>query len=178
MYDNNIYLFDIRSREHEKIDIKTLLHKKISDDKRFIEYIEQGYIKIGLRVNIELINQPELLVRTYFERQGYTVLKTFPIKRDDGRFLEICPEAEEDEKIIIKYLEENFKFFERKDNTPLIHYLNKGGVPDFLVYRKEHPKIVHDLFFVEVKNWHDGLKGNQILWMFQNNVPVKIAYLD
>ena len=175
MYNNNIYLFDIRSREKEKIDIKTLLHKKISKDKRFVEFMENGYSKIGLRVHINMINQPEELVKTYFQSKGYTVLKTFPIKTNDGQFLE---QSNEDYDIIVKYLEENFKFFDKEDNMHLKYYLNKGGIPDFLVYRKEHPKIVHDLFFVEVKNWEDGLKGNQLLWIFQNDVPIKIAVLD
>ncbi len=172
MQTNNLYLFNIRDRKSEKVEIEPLL------DKNVIEFIEEGYAKIGLKIEICFIQESEQLVKKYFEYKGYKVLKTNPLNKNGGEFLIYCNDSKNDGELIIKYLEDNFKFYDKEEGMNLQRYLGKSGIPDFLVYRKEHKEIIQELFFVEVKNWVDGLNGNQLLWIFQNNVPTKIAYLD
>ncbi len=169
MEANSIYFFDIRTRQHEKVDIEPLLKHK------FINNIKDIYATIGLSITV--INDAELFIKAHYKYKGYKVLKCRATNTKDCDIFGSDPEDYKDKDIIIKFIEQNFKFYERNNGEPLYNYLNKYGLPDFLVYRKEHPKMIHELFFVEVKNWDDGIKGNQILWMFSNNIPVKIAYL-
>ncbi len=176
---NNIYFFDIRSKQHEKIDVKKLI------DEQLKQKIEEAYDNIGLKIEIKNIKNPEVFIISYFESKGYSVIKCSPTNSYDNDFLQYTRgsniktmgELDADKRIILEYLEKNFEFYNREEGESLLKHLNKAGLPDLCIYKKEHKEMIIEIFFVEVKIWEDGLRGNQILWMFQNNIPVKIAYV-
>lgn len=168
---NNIYFFNIRTKEHEKIDVTSLFNEKIKDE------IEEVYSHIGLKIEIKFIKHAESFISMYYANKGYHVIKCCPKVGRNNDFFQFSEQSQEDKDIILEYIEKNFKFYNRKEFERVEEYLNKAGLPDLLIYRKEHREMITELFFVEVKVWEDGLKGNQILWMFENNIPVKIAYL-
>ncbi len=51
-----------------------------------------------------------------------------------------------------------------------------AGTPDFFVY-KLGGEILVDYFFVEVKDFLDGVKYAQLDWFVSNSFPIKYAFL-
>ena len=96
MQSNNIYLFDIRTRKYDKINIEPILDDKVMD------LVKSGYSKIGLKVEVSIIDFPEQLAKKYFQYSGYKIIKCSPYGKD---FLECCEDSIKDKKIIVQYLE-------------------------------------------------------------------------
>ncbi len=127
---NDIYFFNIRTRESEKVDIKPLLNNGLKDN------IKEEYKSIGIKITF--IEDAETFIKAYFEYKGYKVLKCSPTNSNDDEIFGYDPSINEDKKAIFEYIERHFQFFDKLKNEYILPHLNKSGLTDLVVYRKEH----------------------------------------
>lgn len=134
---------------------------------RIFNYRNNDFQKVIVRqleINVDIWN-PESFVRKYFEKDGYKVTK-LRYKFVKRNF--------EDAAIVDDFVSKHYRIL---GELTISNYLSISGVPDFLVYKIDKGNII-ELFFVEVKSKYDTLKTEQLLWVFQNDIPVKFIICE
>jgi hypothetical protein len=149
-----LYFFDIKTKNWDKIDMTRIIEEKL---KWNIDQFEKEY---GIKIKIVSIKNAEYFIQHYYQNLGYIVFRleyySNNFNEKEETIIQLLSQYEKDEKQIRLDLG-----LEKKGK-------NNNGIPDFLIFKDK------EIFFVEAKSWQDGLRGNQLTWIFSHNYPVKI----
>jgi hypothetical protein len=167
--------FDLTTKTKNTLDIAKIITSET------IEEIKNKFGLAGINIEITGIQDFELVTRKYYECNGYIVERgsNFISKNETPYY-----------KNEYKKLQ---KLFGIDENLIIQEY----GCPDWFVYKEkleisiedanlkyifsgQKPKTqITEAFFVEVKSANDGLRLNQLEWVFNySNIPVKVMYLE
>lgn len=123
---------------------------------KLLKDIEERIKNCGLVISISQMISSEKFIRAYYENLGYTVFKSSSESTKLSNFLV----SDEAEKGIFG------------TNHVIISSIDFEGVPDFFCWKNKQ-----DFFFVEAKSYNDGVRANQLKWIFKFKFYTKIIFL-
>lgn len=143
----------ISSKVEEEENIAPQIKKKAK------KRIETQYEKMGLKVEITDLTNPEKFVEEYYRDKNYGILTT---EIYNGMKTFQLPES------LCEQLASLGEYYDTWTK----------GCPDFFVY-KEIDEEKYDFFFVEVKSLGGGLSYNQIKWIAEHpKIETKVFFVD
>lgn len=145
-----ITILDFRNGKEEVVELKDICE---GETQQLQAAMEKSY---GIIYKIKRIVNPEIFVKTYYQKNGYRVIPGKDVQH-------ILKHNEVGEKIL--------KILKEKYNVDVEH---ETGCPDHFLYKEDSPD---DCFYVEVKAGYDTLRPSQLRWISQNIAPIKVIYV-
>jgi hypothetical protein len=143
-----IQIFELGLGEITVIPFKDLIPPDLADR------LKEWGSTLGVGLEITEVADATQFLEHYFTQQGYQVLSIHDERAKDTN----------------AYLQK----LETEGDLPkgIVHAIATSGVPDYFCY-----KGPEDWFFAEAKNANDGIRLNQLKWLYNYKHPTKILYL-
>jgi hypothetical protein len=164
----NKYIFEFATNETELNYLKWTC-KKINVNQLFSEkeYNELKQIQEKYSIDISLdVNDSEELVKKYYEKKGYLVVKTKEV-------YQLGPKELLEMFTFKGFMREQIPHNIRHSPINWREFVIQKGAPDFTVFNVAKKEI----FFVEVKQNSDGLRFEQVYWMYCSRIPVRWVFV-